>query len=192
MVSQGIANSMLVLRIIALAASVATIPLVITNNVKFDDLLDGIELELTLKFQYIMAFRYVLAVAAISAMYGIIQLPFAVYYAVKQKRLIRNGCLPDFDFIGDKVISLLLATAIGAGIAVSYESKRGLQNSKRRFEENLLIPNTDLILTLIKHLNKFFDRGIIASSILALACLCLAIVSVISSINRNRSKGFFN
>lgn len=47
--------------------------------------------------------RYVVAVAAISAAYGIIQLPFAVYYAMKQKKLIRNGFFADFDFYGDKV-----------------------------------------------------------------------------------------
>lgn len=52
--------------------------------------------------------RYVVAVAAISTAYGIIQLPFAVYYAVKHKRLIPNAFFTDFDFVGDKVYFLLL------------------------------------------------------------------------------------
>ncbi|XP_054789754.1 CASP-like protein 4D1 [Prosopis cineraria] len=177
MASQRVANSMLVLRIIALAASVATIALVVTNNVKFESLND-----FEWKFQDIMAFRYVLAAAAISAAYGLIQLPFAVYYAVKQKRLIRNGCLSDFDFIGDKVISLVLASAVGAGIGVSYEIKKSLEDTFK--SEG--IPKSDPIRSTA---NKFLDRGIIASSVLALACLCMAIVSLISSIHRSRSRG---
>ncbi|XP_028785053.1 CASP-like protein 4D2 [Neltuma alba] len=178
--SQAVAVSMLVLRIIALAASVATIVLLVTDNVKSDGFFI-----FQLKFQDIIAFRYALAVAAISAAYGILQLPFAVYYAVKEKRLIRNGCLPDFDFIADKVISLVLATAVGAGIGVSYEAKRGsLQNAG--------VPVL-IIVDFNDKVDQFFERGIIASSVLAVACLCMAIVSVISSIDRSRSRGgFFN
>jgi len=48
----------------------------------------------------------VVAVAAIAGAYCIVQLPFSIYYAVQQKRLIRNGFLPEFDFYGDKVPDL--------------------------------------------------------------------------------------
>ena len=47
--------------------------------------------------------RYVLAVAVIAAAYCIVQLPFAIHYATKQKRMIGNGFLREFDFYGDKV-----------------------------------------------------------------------------------------
>lgn len=56
--------------------------------------------------------RYVLAVATIAAAYGIVQLPFAIYYYVHQKRLIRDGYLPDFDFYGDKVLPFNYLTYI--------------------------------------------------------------------------------
>lgn len=56
--------------------------------------------------------RYVLAVATIAAAYGIVQLPFAIYYSVHQKRLIRDGYLPDFDFYGDKVLPFNYLTYI--------------------------------------------------------------------------------
>lgn len=49
--------------------------------------------------------RYVVAVASIAGAYCIVQLPFSIYYAVQQKRLIRNGFLPEFDFYGDKVLT---------------------------------------------------------------------------------------
>lgn len=47
--------------------------------------------------------RYVLAAAAGGMAYGLLQLPFSIYYACTEKRLIRNGFLPEFDFYGDKV-----------------------------------------------------------------------------------------
>jgi len=50
--------------------------------------------------------RYEAVVAIIGGAYCIVQLPFAIYYAVQQKRLIRNGFLPEFDFFGDKVLPL--------------------------------------------------------------------------------------
>ncbi|KAF7822089.1 CASP-like protein 4D1 [Senna tora] len=178
MATKSIANSMLVLRIFALAASIATMALMITNNVKFED--DGTKW----RFQDVMAFRYVVAVAGISVAYGALQLPFAVHYAVHHKRLIGNGCFPDFDFYADKVISLLLATGVGAGIGVSYEFKKLFEDA---FKETG-VPKSDPFRSTV---NKFYDRGIIASAILALAFLCMAIVSVISSLNRNRSKGIF-
>lgn len=50
MVSKAVVNSMLVLRIVTLAASVATVALLVTNKAKFDD---GTKL----KFQDVISFR---------------------------------------------------------------------------------------------------------------------------------------
>lgn len=44
-----------------------------------------------------------LGAAAAGVFYSLIQLPFAMYHAVKEKRLIRGKFLPTFDFYGDKV-----------------------------------------------------------------------------------------
>lgn len=85
-----------------------------------------------------------------------------------------------------KVVSLLLATAIGAGIGVSYEDKRSMEDAISKIDDP-----SDLNYPYISFVYKFLDRAIIASSILAVACLCMAIVSVITSINRSRSKGVF-
>jgi hypothetical protein len=54
MVSKAVINSMLVLRIVALAASVATVALIITNSAKFDDGLGDVE---KMKFQDLMSYR---------------------------------------------------------------------------------------------------------------------------------------
>ncbi|KAJ1438628.1 Casparian strip membrane protein domain [Sesbania bispinosa] len=177
MVSKPVANSMLVLRIVTLAASAVTVALLVTNNVKFDD---GSKL----KFQDLTSYRYVLAVAAIAGAYCILQLPFAIYYAVKQKRLIKNGILPEFDFYGDKVISLLLASAIGVGFAVSVEFKEFFDDI---FDGAGVSKNDPTRSTN----DKYFIRGIIASAVLSVALLAMFVVSVISSINRSKSKGIF-
>ncbi|KAK7364155.1 hypothetical protein VNO80_12593 [Phaseolus coccineus] len=178
MVTKAVANSMLFLRIVALAASAATVALIFTNKVKFDD---GSKL----RFQDFYAYRYEAVVAIIGGAYCILQLPFAIYYAVKQKRLIRDGFLPEFDFFGDKVICVLLAIGVGVGFGVSLEFNR--------FFDDIF----DSVGTLKsdptrKTYEKFFVRGIVASAILLVACLSMITVSVISSINRNRSKGIFN
>ncbi|RDY13441.1 CASP-like protein 4D1, partial [Mucuna pruriens] len=178
MVSKPVANSMLLLRFVALAASAVTVALLFTNKVKFDD---GTKL----RFQDFYAYRYEAVVAIIGVAYGILQLPFAIYYAVQQKRLIRNGCLPDFDFFGDKVISLVLATGVGVGFAVSMEFKKFLDDIFDAVGTSKHDPTRSTY-------DKFFVRGIVASAILLVACLSMAIVSVISSINRSRSKGVFN
>lgn len=47
--------------------------------------------------------RFVLAAGVIGCAYTLLQLPFTMYHVCKEKRMIRNGCLPEFDFYGDKV-----------------------------------------------------------------------------------------
>ncbi|KAK7314704.1 hypothetical protein VNO77_33231 [Canavalia gladiata] len=177
MVSKPVANSMLFLRIVTLAASAVTVVLVVTNKVNFDD---GSKL----RFQDLNSYWYVVVAAAVAAAYCIVQLPFAIYYAVKQKRFISNGFLPEFDFYGDKVISLILATGIGVGFAVSIEFKKFFND----LFNNAGASKSD---TTRSTYNNFFIRGIIASSILVVALLSMVVVSIISSINRTQSKGIF-
>ncbi|XP_033508259.2 CASP-like protein 4D1 [Nicotiana tabacum] len=90
-----IINSIAVLRILTLASCAAALALIVTNNFK----LDGDKT----KFSDIKGFRYVLAAAAGGVLYSLIQLPFALYHAVKEKRLIKGDFLPMFEFYGDKV-----------------------------------------------------------------------------------------
>nr|XP_016498946.1 PREDICTED: CASP-like protein 4D1 [Nicotiana tabacum] len=89
-----IINSIAVLRILTLASCTAALALIVTNNFK----LDGDKT----KFSDIKGFRYVLAAAAGGVLYSLIQLPFALYHAVKEKRLIKGDFLPMFEFYGDK------------------------------------------------------------------------------------------
>ncbi|KAL2344183.1 hypothetical protein Fmac_005468 [Flemingia macrophylla] len=175
MVAKAVANSMLFLRITALAASAVTVVLIVTNKVRFDD---GTKL----RFRDFKSYWYEMVVAAVAGAYFIVQLPCSIYYAVHQKRLIRNG-LPDFDFFGDKVICVLLASGVGVGFAVSLEFKTFFDS----MYDSVGVLKKDPTRSTV---GRFFVRGILASAILLVACVSMIIVSVISSINRSRSKAF--
>ncbi|XP_062157809.1 CASP-like protein 4D1 [Alnus glutinosa] len=150
-----VATSSLVLRILTLASLLASIALLVTDKITF---IDGSKVT----FKDIFAYRYVLSIASIGACYKLLQLPFDIYYATKGERL--NGCFLDFDFYGDKLISLLLATAVGAGFAVSVEFNRMVDGL----------------------VGDFFDKGNIATFVLLVGTICMAVVSVLSSISRTK------
>ncbi|KAK7270672.1 hypothetical protein RJT34_25995 [Clitoria ternatea] len=174
MVSKPVAHSMLLLRIVALAASAVTVAILVTDKVNFND-------GTSLTFRDFNSYWYELVVAAIAGAYCIVQLPFAIYHSVHGKRFIRNQVLPEFDFHGDKVITYLVASGIGAGFAVTLEFKKFFD----RLFDLAGTPKKDPTRSTT---DKFFVRAIIASSVLIVAFLAMAIVSAISSINRSKSK----
>ncbi|KAF2305708.1 hypothetical protein P3X46_032813 [Hevea brasiliensis] len=168
-----------ILRLLTLGALVASIVVLVTN--KFTSVNGG-----KTSFKDIIAYRYVLATACVGSLYMTIQIPFGVYYSFKGKRLIRNDFLPNLDFFGDKIVAFLLATGVGAGFAVSFELKRIVKEVLRKFAASPLIQEQES-----KSL-KFLDRANIATGLLFLGFFCVAILSVLSSINRtSSSKGFF-
>ncbi|KAJ8554101.1 hypothetical protein K7X08_024779 [Anisodus acutangulus] len=172
-----IINSIAVLRILTLSACAAAAALIVTNNFK----LDGDKT----KFSDIKGFRYVLAAAAGGVLYSLIQLPFAVYQAVKEKRLIKGQFLPTFDFYGDKVIAFFLASGVGVGFGVSIELKIFIDQLVDSFE----VLGVDG-LEEFEHKNQFFlERGIIASGVLLAGFATMAILTILTSANRN-GRGF--
>ncbi|XP_007037039.2 PREDICTED: CASP-like protein 4D1 [Theobroma cacao] len=134
-------------------------------------------------FKNVIAYRYVLATAVVGAAYSILQLPFAIYYACTEKRLIRGGFLPAFDFYGDKVMAFLLATGVGAGFLVTVELKEFLGDLFNEFGADLKDSPFE----------SFFNKGYLAVSLLAGAFLCMAVLSVFSSLQRTTisGRGFF-
>ncbi|KAI6694258.1 hypothetical protein NL676_021968 [Syzygium grande] len=179
MAKQEVATSMLLFRIFGLLALAGSAAMMVTNHVTYSN---GIKTT----FKDVITYRYVLSTALIGAAYLLVQLPFAIYYACTEKRIFRNGCLPEFDFYGDKLISLILATGVGAGFAISFELKTFI----RDFFDVLLTFDIALDDDKSKAI-KFLNRGIISTGLLALGLVCMVIVSVLSSINRNSSRGGF-
>lgn len=134
--------------------------------------------------------RYVLATAAVVAAYLLLQLPLAIYYACTEKRVISGKLLPQFDFYGDKLMSLLLATGVGAGFAVTFELKKFVPDFYDvliLISQQALALDAEFIDLLQEQRSKipgFLDKGYIAAGILLAGCVFMAFVSVLSSINR--------
>ncbi|XP_030442060.1 CASP-like protein 4D1 [Syzygium oleosum] len=180
MANQEVATSMLLFRIFGLLALAGSAAVMVTNHLTYSN---GIKTT----FKDVITYRYVLSTALIGAAYLLVQLPFAIYHACTEKRIFRNGCLPEFDFYGDKLISLILATGVGAGFAISFELKKFI----RDFFDVLLTFDIPLDDDDKSKAIKFLNRGIISTGLLALGLVCMVIVSVLSSINRNSSRGGF-
>ncbi|XP_022886901.1 CASP-like protein 4D1 [Olea europaea var. sylvestris] len=171
MASQSVRNSVLVLRIFALLLLATSVALMVINNFTNSD---GTKTKFSDLIAYSAAFlctcRYVLATALAGVAYTLIQIPFAIYNVVNEKRLIRNGFLQEFDFYGDKIIAFLLATGVGVGFGVSCEIKRAIKQSGAVEDEETL------------KTNKFLDKGNISSGLLLGGFVCMAVLCILSSI----------
>ncbi|CAA2941843.1 CASP 4D1 [Olea europaea subsp. europaea] len=163
MASQSVRNSVLVLRIFALLLLAASVALMVINNFTISD---GTKT----KFSDLIAYRYVLATALAGVAYTLIQIPFAIYNVVNEKRLLRNGFLQEFDFYGDKIIAFLLATGVGVGFGVSCEIQRLIKQSGAGEDEETM------------KTNKFLDKGNISSGLLLGGFVCMAVLCILSSI----------
>ncbi|KAL3512475.1 hypothetical protein ACH5RR_025192 [Cinchona calisaya] len=176
MASKKIINSILVLRVITLLVLAGSIVVMGLNNFKLSD---GTKTS----FSDLHAYRYVVAVAGVGFVYSLIQLPFAIHYAATEKRWIRNDCLPEFDFYGDKLVSFLLASGVGVGFGVTFEIKRFLNAVFAAFAA---LGGTDIDEQQSKT-SKFFDRGNIATGILLVGFATMAITSILTSIRKAES-----
>ncbi|KAK8615452.1 hypothetical protein V6N13_017040 [Hibiscus sabdariffa] len=142
-----------------------------------------------LTFRDIIAYKYVMATAAVAAAYCIFLLPFTMYRACTGKRLIRGPFLPSLYFYGDKVVAFVLASGVGAGFLATVELKRFLNGLLKSFGGSL--KDTSL--------QGFFNRGYLATGLLAAAFLCMALLSVFSTPAKNKApetkaagnRGFF-
>ncbi|KAG7037064.1 CASP-like protein 4D1, partial [Cucurbita argyrosperma subsp. argyrosperma] len=133
-------------------------------------------------FNDIQGYRYVLSVAIIGLVHTILQLGFSIYYAVTKTIPFWKG-LPQFNYYTDQVISWVLASAAGAGLAVSADRKMLLN----QVVENGIGDCGVLFAALDQQkwlVDDFFDRANIASAILFLAFLSIATILLLSPFNR--------
>ncbi|XP_060202953.1 CASP-like protein 4D1 [Lycium barbarum] len=156
--SRAIINSILALRILTLLLCAASLALIVISMLRGS---------IKSQFRGIKSYRYVLAAAAGGILYSLIQLPFAMYHAVKEKRLIRGEFLPIFDFYGDKVIAFFLASGVGLGFGVSVELK--VQDIER---------------------GEIIERGYIASGLLLAGFTTMAILTILTSTSNRKGRGF--
>ncbi|KAM2456225.1 hypothetical protein TB1_015212 [Malus domestica] len=177
--SKAIPNSILVLRIFTLLSLVGSGVLLVLDNFTLED---GTETH----FYDILSFRFMLSTAAIGAAYTLFQLPFGIYYALTEKRLIRNECMPQFDFYGDKIDMEIRTCACIGELASTFGcgSWFWLLAAPGGF------PESELDEAQSKN-SSFFDKAIIATGILLFGAVCMSVVSVLSSITRTSNRGYF-
>ncbi|KAL3818501.1 hypothetical protein ACJIZ3_004406 [Penstemon smallii] len=107
-----------------------------------------------------------------------LQIPFAIYDVAREKRWIRNGFLPQFDFYGDKMIAFLLASGVGFGFGVTFEFKKAFGDF---FSDKA---------------NQFLNKSLISTGLLLLGFVFMALLSIFSSIppstsSSNKKYSFF-
>ncbi|KAF5189026.1 Casp-like protein 4d1 [Thalictrum thalictroides] len=171
----GSAIATLVLRLLALVLLAASIAIFATD--KFT--IDGQKAT----FRDIQAYKYVMAAALLVFIYTLIEIPFAIYHVLKEKRLINHGCVPHFESCADQIMAYILATAVGAGFGTTFEYKKVLKD----FIEGLENLGFEGVEEAKSKGEKFLDRGNIATGVLFVAFICVAVQAVISSISRNNS-----
>ncbi|CAN0902177.1 CASP-like protein 4D1 [Linum grandiflorum] len=134
-----------------------------------------------LTFKDLITFKYLLGVAVVVVVYTIVQIPFSIHHLATGKRL---ACFPEFDFYADQIVSYLLATAVGAGFLVCAELKTNLNKMLKSLEES----NTQGLGDSKEKYDRFINHGFLASALVLFAFICMAVVSVLSSLNRNSNE----
>lgn len=78
-------------------------------------------------------------------------------------------------FLELQVVSFLLATAVGAGFAFSTEEKKAVHSKYNK---------DDFPREYLSGLDKYLSLGILATGMLSLGFICMALLSVLSSTSR--------
>ncbi|XP_050250446.1 CASP-like protein 4D1 [Quercus robur] len=115
------------------------------------------------RFNDIYACRYMLATNVIGFAYSLLQIAFSIFHIIMGNHLISGDGGALLDFYGDKVISYLLATGAAAGFGVTVDLKATF----------------DVFGLFID--KSFYEKAYASASLLLLAFVCTAILSVISS-----------
>ncbi|OMO58962.1 hypothetical protein CCACVL1_25207 [Corchorus capsularis] len=118
--------------------------------------------QLTVHFDDVYAYRYVVASIIIGLVYALLQIAFSIYHFVKGNPLIIGNGGFIVDFCGDKVMSYVLATGSAAGFGATKDLKALADARGLDFDD-------------------YFDKAYASSSLLLLAFLCAATLSVFSS-----------
>ncbi|KAL5569090.1 hypothetical protein UlMin_025665 [Ulmus minor] len=144
----------LILRVFTLVLLIIAL-IVLAINSKTLDLITGEEVEL--RFQDIYAYRYMLSAIVIGTAYTLLQLAFSIYHIINNAK---DNVYLLFDFYGDKIISYLLATGAAAGFGLTKDMNEAID---------------------ISELEDFYAKGYASASLLLLAFVCTAVLSVLSS-----------
>ncbi|XP_034704239.1 CASP-like protein 4D1 [Vitis riparia] len=145
----------LVLRILTLISISISFIVLITNTTTLSSDYGKVKLH----FKDVYSYRYMVFTLVVGFAYTLLQIAFTIYQVCMGKRLSSGDGLYQFDFYGDKVVSYVLATGVGAAFGATIDLKEASSGA-----------------------NKFFNKGSAAASLLLLAFLFTAVSSVFSSL----------
>ncbi|XP_044489074.1 CASP-like protein 4D1 [Mangifera indica] len=109
------------------------------------------------------------ATGVIGFLYTFVQNPFAIYHASKASK----------KWMSFRIIAFLLATGAGAGFAVTFEFKKLLKDFIKSVGATFGFSGLDETDSITE---KFLDKANVATGLLFLGFICMAILSVFSSI----------
>ncbi|XP_010534670.1 PREDICTED: CASP-like protein 4D2 [Tarenaya hassleriana] len=150
----------LLLRLLTAAFLVVSVIVLGTNSGTFE--ISGLAAKV--RFKDVYAYRYMLSAGVIGLVYSVIQLFFSISQFATGKI---NPINFQLDFYGDKIMSYFLATGSAAGFGVTKDLKAALLAF-------VTFDSTDPV-------DKFFGKAYASASLLLLAFVCLAVLSVFSS-----------
>ncbi|CAM8881989.1 unnamed protein product [Rhodiola kirilowii] len=128
-------------------------------------------------FINLITYRYVMAISILFLLYTLIQMPFSIYHACRDKKLVRNDNLPELGFYCDQVAVLLLATCVGAGFGVTFEFQRLLEVFIKSSAVTTMASVDDREKLALE---KFLDKGNTSCALVLLGLVCMVLVIVFS------------
>ncbi|KAF6987710.1 hypothetical protein CFC21_005330 [Triticum aestivum] len=123
----------LVARLLMVAVLLMSVRFVLANYIHWD------YTQGTYKLQ---SYTYVVASAVVGTAGSVLQIPVAMYLLCKSKRAIPSAMILDISMHADIVISIVLASGVGAGFGATNDVLRYVRASKwegRQQEEQALI-----------------------------------------------------
>ncbi|XP_055815386.1 CASP-like protein 4D1 [Solanum dulcamara] len=132
----------LVARLLTIICIVVSIVLLKSNKVTLGN---GAKLD----YDYYNSYRYMLGVMIAGIIYNTLHIPFAMYYLIAKKHIIKHKSFHNFEFYGDKITFGIIATAAGAGLGATVDLQKVVyteNNSKiHDFLGLMYIPNAFLV-----------------------------------------------
>lgn len=161
----------LIVRLVSLASLVVSLSVMASNSEKLDS-------RTTVHFNDIYSYRYVVATCVIGMVYTLLQSSLLIYEVGSGKKIYDHP-FPRviFEFIGDKVILCLLATAVGAAFGATLDLKSKADELEDALEDYVGFGSPSLA-----KLDDFLTRAYIPTIFLLIAFLTCGVSSVLSSL----------
>ncbi|KAL4297987.1 hypothetical protein GQ457_09G029520 [Hibiscus cannabinus] len=151
----------LVLKILMFVSLLVALVVLVTDSATIS--LTVVSTNMKIHFDDVYTYRYMLASIIFGFVYSLAQTALSLYHIIKGSPLFTGDAVFVFNFYADKVISYLLATGSAAGFGATKDLKASAD----------ALGLTDL--------DGYFDKGFASASLLLLAFLCAALLSIFSS-----------